>query len=84
MPFTNVDNLKKMKENVKKNEFPKIAGYKINLPFGAAWGALLLNFENKCGKIKDNRGIWTWRKAGTRGSYAGLRKYTILQGRDRT
>ena len=35
MPFTNVDNLKKMKENVKKNEFPKIAGYKINLPFGA-------------------------------------------------
>ena len=30
-----VDNLKKMKENVKKNEFPKIAGYKINLPFGA-------------------------------------------------
>lgn len=40
MPFTNVDNLKKMKENVKKNEFPKIAGYKINLPFGAARSAL--------------------------------------------
>ena len=51
MPFTNVDNLKKMKENVKKNEFPKIAGYKINLPFGAEEESLILTKYRCCCKL---------------------------------
>lgn len=51
-----VDNLKKMKENVKKNEFPKIAGYKINLPFGAAFFTDRLTVRRKNSMIlwKEN------------------------------
>ena len=34
MPSADVDNLKNERK-CENNEFPKIAGYKINLPFGA-------------------------------------------------
>ena len=38
-------------EKIEKNEFPKIAGYKINIPFGAEWQWQKLTYSWKRGII---------------------------------
>lgn len=52
MPSANVDNFKKNERKCEKNEFPKIAGYKINLPFVAGTQHVRLTILIRCSIMK--------------------------------